>query len=83
MPIKMRLRKSKDTNCEGCGCDPNKTLDMFDLMIGEIMITLCDECVEALMTKTLKAKCYTNGRVKQPKEIRIINDRARRRGSLR
>nr|DAR34849.1 MAG TPA: hypothetical protein [Caudoviricetes sp.] len=35
------------------------------------------------MTKALNATCYTNGRVKQPNEIKKINDRSRRKRQLR
>lgn len=75
MAIKMRLRKAKDTDCEACGCKPKEMLDEFDIMIGDTMVTLCDDCVKTLFDKTLKAHCYTNGRVKQQNEIRIINAR--------
>ena len=58
-------------------------MDIFDIKIGSEIITLCDACMNVLMTKALNATCYTNGRVKQPNEIKKINDRSRRKRQLR
>lgn len=79
MAIKMRVRKVKDIDCEACGCKPKSMLDEFDIMIGDTMVTLCDQCVDTLFNKTLRAVCYTNGRIKQQSDIRIINSRKSRR----
>ena len=75
MAIKMRVRKQKDKCCNACGCKPDEALDLFDVMIGDTLITICDDCMETLMVKSLNAKCYTNGRLKQAKDIRISNRR--------
>lgn len=79
MAIKMRLRKVKDACCDACGCKPENMLDLFDVMIGDTVLKVCDDCMEVLLNKSLKAKCYTQGRVKQQSEMRIINARARNR----
>lgn len=78
MAIKMRLNKKDDAVCDGCGCGRNDALDVFDVMIGDYMLTVCDHCSESLFNKTLRATCYTNGRVKMPKDTRVINMRHRK-----
>lgn len=75
MAIKMRVRKQKDECCDACRCKPDEALDLFDVMIGDTLLTVCDDCMEILMIKSLNAKCYTNGRLKQAKDIRISNRR--------
>lgn len=79
MAIKMRVSKDESAVCASCGATIQQALDIFDVKIGNEIIHLCDECMDVLMTKSLTAVCYTNGRVKQPNEIRKINDRSRRR----
>ena len=73
MAIKMRVSKNGDAICCSCGESKKKSLDMFDIKIGNDIFCLCDVCVEELFKKCLHASCYTNGRAKQPKEIRLIN----------
>lgn len=80
MPIKMRVSKNDDSTCCSCGEKRKAVLDMFDVMVGNTMLTICDKCMNELLSKSLRAISYTNGRVKQPKEIRIINERIRKRG---
>lgn len=79
MPIKMRVRKVKDKCCSACGCKPNEAIDLFDVMIGDVLLVVCDDCMETLMSKSLNAKCYTNGRLKQASDIRIANRRLARK----
>lgn len=79
MAIKMRINKDRDAICENCFCERKECLDMFDIKIGDNdIITICDDCNEKLFNKSLKAVCYVNGRVKQPYEIRIRNERRQR-----
>ena len=75
MAIKMRVRKDNKGVCKACECEANKALDMFDICIGDEIVTVCDECVNALFTKMLKATNYTNGRLKSQQDIAIINAR--------
>lgn len=83
MAIKMRVQKKKDTCCSACECKPDEAIDFFDVMVGDTIFTICDECVEVLMMKSLNAKCYTNGRIKQQSDIRIANRRAEKKRSIR
>lgn len=75
MAIKMRNNTNKDTVCCECGDKQNEVLNMFDLCIGGTIFTICDACNEKLFYKTLNAECYKNGRVKEPRDISIINKR--------
>lgn len=77
MAIRMRNNNDKDSICCECGQTRKKVLDMFDLNIGGEIFTICDLCNDALFYKTLRANCYTNGRVKQKEDIHIINQRGR------
>lgn len=79
MAIKMRVSKRPDAKCLSCGASISQSVDLFDVKIGESIITVCDDCMNALMTKSLSAVCYTNGRIKQPSEIKKINNRSRRK----
>ena len=49
---------------------------MFDLCIGGTILTICDVCNEAIFSKTLRAECFKNGRVKSQHDIQIINRRS-------
>lgn len=83
MAIKMRVSKDDNAVCASCGATIDRSVDIFDIKIGSEIITLCDDCMKVLMTKALNATCYTNGRVKQPNEIKKINDKSRRKMQLR
>ena len=53
---------------------------MFDIQIGGVVLTICDVCNEAIFYKTLRANCYTNGRVKSHEDMSIIRKRNQARG---
>lgn len=74
MAVKMRVAK-EDCKCLSCGVERDKSLDMFDVMIGDKVLHICDVCMRQLNERSLNAVCYTNGRVKQPREVRIANMR--------
>lgn len=78
MAIKMRKNKSKDAICCECGETQKEVLDMFDVCIGENIFTICDVCNEALLYKTLRAECEKNGRIKEQRDMAIINKRKNR-----
>ena len=44
--IKMRTNKKERefTSCISCGITKDKCLDMFDLMVGDTVLTICDSC---------------------------------------
>ena len=78
MAIKMRNNNDKDAICCECGESQNQVLNMFDLCIGGILITICDVCNEKILNKCLSAECMKNGRIKQKRDIAIINRRKRK-----
>lgn len=63
--IGMRVSKT-EVSCEGCGVDIRKTYKMFDVMVGNFTFSLCDKCVDKLLSKTLKAICMCNEETKTP-----------------
>lgn len=77
--IKMRVNQDKDAVCKICLAKSNEVLNMFDLKLGDVRITICDECNEELLRKTLNAECFKNGRVKSREDIAMINKRNQRR----
>ncbi len=79
MAIQMRNNKDLNSVCCECGQARKDVLDMFDIKIGDVVLTICDACNEALFTKTLKAECYKNGRVKSQHDLTIIRRRADRK----
>lgn len=78
--IKMRTCKESDAECQVCGRTKERSLDIFEICFPgdkvNQMVSLCDLCTEQLFSKTLKATCYTNGRLKSNHDMEII----RRRG---
>lgn len=78
MAIKMRNNKNKNAVCCECGETQKEVLDMFDICIGGNIFTVCDACNETLLYKTLRAECYKNGRVKEQRDMAIINKRKNR-----
>lgn len=83
MAIKMRNNTKSDSICCECKETRDQVLDMFDLCIGGMVFTICDRCNEEIFNKTLKAECYKNGRVKEARDIKIINKRANQLGYKR
>ena len=74
--IKMRVSKN-DCWCSSCGAKRKQSLEMFDICIGNMIFTLCDECNDELFRKTLKASCIVNGKLKTDEDMKIINNRKR------
>ena len=81
MAIKMRNNKELDSICCECGHHRSDVLDMFDLCVGGNVFTICDECNEQILFKTLKAECAKNGRVKTQHDMAVM--RKRSNGSYR
>lgn len=73
--IKMRVNKNPDSVCDICHKSRKSVLDMFDLNINGNITTLCDVCNNELFNKTLKANCYTNHRLKDKHDIKVIQKR--------
>lgn len=79
LPIKMRNNSQSDAVCCECGDTQNEVLNMFDLLIGGKILTICDSCNEKLFYKTLHANVLKDGRVKSQHDMAII--RRRKRGN--
>ena len=76
MAIKMRVNKDGDEiRCQCCNQNRKNSLEMFDLMVGQTYLRLCDVCVEQLFSKTLKATCMVNRKLKSPADMRVIRKR--------
>lgn len=72
----MRVSKN-DCCCSSCNAKRKESLEMFDVCIGNVLLTLCDECNDELFRKTLKASCIVNGKLKSAEDMKIINNRKR------
>lgn len=78
MAIKARIKKEYGKErqvCSSCGNTGDRSVMMFDLKIGDSMLTVCDECANQLFDKMLKCVCAVNGKVKTPRDIGIVNKR--------
>lgn len=83
MAIKMRECKNKESAvCKGCGEDFAHSLEMYDVMIGDLLIVLCDKCLEEMLKKCCSASCKYNAKVKSQADAKKINavNRYRTRG---
>lgn len=76
MAIRMRNSKDPDSVCCECGYHRRDVLDMFDVCVGGNIFTICDQCNEVLLYKTLCAECAKNGRVKTPEDMKVMRKRA-------
>ena len=76
MAIKMRNNKELDSVCCECGDHRKDVLDMFDLCIGGNVLTICDVCNEQILSKTLRAECSKNARIKTPQDMAVMRKRA-------
>ena len=82
MAIKMRNNNDKNAVCCNCKETQDQVLNMFDICIGNTILTVCDECNNKIFYKCLHAECMKNGRVKSQKDMQIINKRKQKRGPL-
>lgn len=80
MAIKMRVNNDKESSCEECKVLYKNTPEMYDMVLAGQKFTLCKECIETLLNKTLKASCMYNGKVKSQEDLRRA-ERARVRKS--
>lgn len=79
MAIKMRNNTKSDAICCECNNNQKQVLNMFDLCIGDMIFTICDECNSKVFAKVLRAESYTNSRLKSQQDMMIIAERRRRR----
>lgn len=73
MSIKMRSNNDEDAICKVCGNGQDNSLGMFDIAFTKKhIITICDDCNNQLFSKTLKASCMINAKLKKKKDLDII-----------
>lgn len=77
--IKMRVNKFQYAECCECGCTRDESLELFDIMLGGDIITVCDMCNNQLLRKALSASCMVDSRVKDKRDLEIIKMRQVRR----
>lgn len=75
MSIKMRNNTKDDAICCNCESTQKQSLNMFDLCIGDRVFTICDECNEKILNKTLRAEVAKNSRLKSQRDLAIIKKR--------
>lgn len=74
--IKMRTNKSDNPICKVCSHTRKNSLEFFDIAFTpKHIITVCDNCLEDLFNKTLKANCQVNAKLKSQKDLAIIQNR--------
>lgn len=78
--IKMRINHDgNNIRCQCCNQTRKNSLEMFDVMVGQVYIRLCDECMEQLFHKSLKATCIVNGKLKDKSDIAVLRKRGAKR----
>lgn len=80
MAIKMRNNIDPKAICCNCKETQEQVLNMFDLRIGNTVLTVCDVCNEKVLNKCLRAECSKNARTKSNKDMQIINRRRNNKG---
>lgn len=74
--IKMRVNKDgSGVRCQCCNQSRKNSLEMFDIMVGDAYLRICDQCNEVLFSKTLKATCIVNRKLKSPADMAVIRKR--------
>lgn len=74
--VKMRVNKNDEAVCCECGNNREKSLELYDICIGGNIITICDECNDKVLSKTLKASCKLHEKLKSKADLRIIRSRS-------
>lgn len=75
MAIKMRHSKNPDAVCCNCHDTVDECIEMFDICIGNTILTICDLCNNDILKKTLSANVGVNMKVKSQHELAIIRRR--------
>lgn len=75
--IKMRICKDDLKICNICLKTKNESLEIFDLAMGNIILSICDECNGKLLAKTLRANVQLNERLKTQRDMKIIKRRGK------
>ena len=81
MAIRMRVCKDEEAICKVCGKSREKSLEIFEIAFTEKqIIRVCDLCNELLLSKSLKASCMVNHKVKSNADMKVIRTRNRLKG---
>lgn len=76
----MRNNTSHNAVCDACGNGQKESLRMFDLKVGSLKATICDECNQHLFSKSLSATVLTDSKVKSKEDLKLINRRKLKSG---
>ena len=73
----MRVNKEKESECFVCKTTRPNTHEMYDLRFESKLdetrtLTLCKSCVDELFSKTLRASCLYNSRIKSKEDMERI-----------
>ena len=73
--VKMRVSKDRNEKCICCNKGIEESLEIFNICFGDVIIAICDRCNDDLLTKSVRASCLVNHRVKSKHDLQVINNR--------
>ena len=76
--VKMRVSKDRNEKCICCNKGIEQSLELFNICFGDVIVTICDRCNDDLLTKSVRAACLVNHRVKSKRDMQIINERSKK-----
>ena len=76
--VKMRVSKDRNEKCICCNKGIEQSLEIFNICFGDVIVTICDRCNDDLLTKSVRAACLVNHRVKSKRDMQIINERSKK-----
>ena len=76
--VKMRVSKDRNEKCICCNKGIEQSLEIFNICFGDVIVTICDKCNEDLLTKSVRASCIVNHRVKSKRDMQIIQERSKK-----
>ena len=75
--VKMRVSKDRNEKCICCNKGIEQSLEIFNICFGDVIVTICDKCNEDLLTKSVRASCLVNHRVKSKRDMQVIQERSK------
>ena len=76
--VKMRVSKDRNEKCICCNKGIEQSLEIFNICFGDVIVTICDKCNEDLLTKSVRASCLVNHRVKSKRDMQVIQERSKK-----
>lgn len=76
--VKMRVSKDRNEKCICCNKGIEQSLEIFNICFGDVIVTICDRCNEDLLTKSVRASCLVNHRVKSKRDMQVIQERSKK-----